>query len=370
MSSLSRSLVVLALSFAALSSTEARAERSDEVPNPREQGSWVIDLADVLPATDLSLLNATIDALEKENGAEIAVVTVRTTGVQDSKRYAHELFNSWGVGKEGLDNGVLVLLAKEDRRIEIEVGYGAEGVLPDGKVGDILDRHAVPSFRAGDFGGGLVATVNALALELRKDETAVAKAYRGAARRAPALFAYAFFLLPFLGIAFLIGFLIWLSRRPPRCAMCRKEMRLLSEAQENAYLDRDQEFEESIRATNWRVFRCDDDNQTTIRASSRWFSGYSSCPACGRKTASTTSHTISSASYTSTGLERVTITCRLPRCRHTGSHTRVIPRKERPTTNYSSSSGWSSSSSSGFSSSSSSSFGGGSSGGGGAGRSW
>ncbi len=355
------SLLASALALVALPSSRAAAESVEQVPNPRTNGSWVTDLAGVLSASDVTLIDGTISALEQRNGAEIAVVTVRTTSGKSAKQFAHELFNRWGVGKKDADNGVLVLLAKDDRRIEIETGYGAEGVLPDGKVGDILDDNAVPAFRVGEFGTGLVHTVRALSLQLAKEEPAFSKVTRKAGLTPGVALA----LLGLLAAALVVAFLVWWSRRPKKCPKCRREMRLLSEEQENAYLDRDQEFEEHIHAYDWQVWRCDDDEETVFVSKGGWFSGFKACAACGRKTASSTSHTLRSATYSSTGLEEIVTTCRLPRCRHRASHTRVLPMKVRSSsTSYSSSSGWSSSSSS------SSSFGGGSSGGGGAGRSW
>lgn len=352
------SLVVGALSL--VNAGAAFAETVEQVPNPRTRGSWVSDVANVLSSTQTTMIDDTIDALVRENGAEIAVVTVRSTSGQPVKDFAHALFNRWGVGKKGADNGVLVLLSLNDRRIEVETGYGAEGVLPDGKVGDVLDRYAVPSFRAGAYGAGLVDTVTALSVQLREGEPAYSKA----ARSVGLTTATALGLLALLLSVLLGGFFLWLSRRPKRCPRCDEPMRLLTEQQENVYLDRDQELEETIGALNWQVWRCDDDNETVFVAKSPWFSGFRDCEACGRKTSYSSSRTVQSATYTSTGIERVTTKCRLPRCRHEKSYTNVIPMKVRPTTTHSSSSGWSSSSSS------SSSFGGGSSGGGGAGRSW
>lgn len=369
MRSLPSRVVVVSLAALALS-TAALAETVEQVPNPRQRGSWVADLADVLSGSEVTLIDGAIDALEREKGAEIAVVTVRTTGNQSPKAFAHELFNRWGVGKAGADNGVLVLLAKDDRRIEVEVGYGAEGVLPDGKVGSILDDNAVPSFKRGAYGAGLVDTVNALARELRKDEAAYAKALRGAGiSRGLALGILGLLLA---AIAAAVGF--WLARRPKRCPTCRRPMRLLTEEQEDAYLSKDQQFEEKLGAHDWRVWRCDDDAQLLFDTKGGWFSSYSSCAKCGRKTAFSTKRTKQWPTYTQQGIEEVTVRCRLPRCRHESTHINILPRKVRTSsTSYSSSSGWSSSSSSSSyrsSSSSFSSFGGGSSGGGGAGRSW
>lgn len=334
------------------------AETVDEIPNPRERnGSWVIDLADVIDAPFEARINERISGLERENGAEIAVVTIQRASMSP-KMMATELFNRWGVGKKGADNGVLVLFALGDRRIEVETGYGAEGVLPDALVGRILDRHAVPSFKQGDYGLGLTETVEALAKELRKEESSFSKVTRraGVSQNSAVVVLMVLFL-----VACWIAMVVWM-RRPPRCPVCKEPMRKLTRAQERMYLSDVHNFEEEIGSVNHTVFRCDKHRETAFRESNRWFSGFSTCPSCRNRTATTTSVTTSSPTYTSTGTRRVTVTCKRRECGYERVSYETLPRLER-TTSSSSSSSYSSSSSSG-------SFGGGSSGGGGAGRSW
>lgn len=335
----------------------------EDVPNPRARGAWVSDLADVISGAEETLINGVVDALERDNGAEIAVVTLAQLRGRTPKDFAHELFNRWGVGKEGADNGVLVLLVLDPRRVEVETGYGAEGVLPDGEVGAILDRHAVPAFKGGMYGEGLRATVEALARELRKGEPATSRVARSVGLSREVLLTILAALI-FLGVAI---FVVYVATRPTRCRRCEKPMRLLTSAQERAYLSQDEQFEQRLGSVDHKVWRCDACREHTITAHGKWFSGYATCSACDRKTAQESTRTLSHATYDHGGLEEVTVRCRLPRCRHVHSYTRSTPRLTRPSS--SSSSSWSSSSSSSWSSSSSS-FGGGSSGGGGAGRSW
>ena len=75
---------------------------------------------------------------------------------------AVKLFELWGIGKKNKDNGLLLLWSTGDRRVRIEVGYGLEGALPDGKVGAILDTYVIPKFKAGDFDQGLIDGVDAV----------------------------------------------------------------------------------------------------------------------------------------------------------------------------------------------------------------
>lgn len=135
-----------------------------EVPNPRQaNGGWVTDMADILSPTTEAQLNQIVSELEAKNGAELAIVTVpQTTPSSTPKEFATELFNTWKIGKQGQDNGLLLLISKGDCRIEIETGYGLEGVLPDAKVGQILDRDIKPKFKQGDFDSGTLAGTQAI----------------------------------------------------------------------------------------------------------------------------------------------------------------------------------------------------------------
>jgi uncharacterized protein len=135
-----------------------------DVPNPQQQyGGWVTDMANILSPETENQLNRMISELEATTGAEIAVVTVPTTAPSSNpKAFTTELFNHWGIGKAGTDNGVLFLTAVEERRVEVETGYGVEGVLPDAKVGNILKTQVTPRFREGDFEGGILAGTQGL----------------------------------------------------------------------------------------------------------------------------------------------------------------------------------------------------------------
>lgn len=129
-----------------------------------------MDMADLItPATEAQI-NQIITALEAQNGAELAVVTVSTSEPADSpKELATALFNEWGIGKAGQDNGVLLLVSEGDRRVEIETGYGVEAILPDAKVGRIITGTITPRFWVGDFDGGILAGTQALVSELNPE---------------------------------------------------------------------------------------------------------------------------------------------------------------------------------------------------------
>ena len=136
----------------------------EEVVNPQNtKGEWVSDMADLLDDKTEAQLNRTIENLEQTNGAEIAVVTVPETAPASSpKAFTTELFNHWGIGKADIDNGILFLISEGDRRVEIETGYGIEGILPDAKVGNIIDTQITPQFKQDNFNQGTLDGTNAL----------------------------------------------------------------------------------------------------------------------------------------------------------------------------------------------------------------
>ena len=140
----------------------------EQVPNPRQaNGGWVTDMADILSPNAEAQLNQMISNLEAKNGSEIAVVTVTETAPSASpKQFATTLFNRWGIGKADKNNGVLVLISQSDRRVEIETGYGLQAILPNTKVGDIIQQEITPKFKQGDYDGGTIAGTKSLILAL------------------------------------------------------------------------------------------------------------------------------------------------------------------------------------------------------------
>ena len=99
---------------------------------------------------------------EQETTEEIAVLIIGTTGGQSIERYATQVFNSWGLGKAGVDNGVLVVVAFDDRAMRIEVGDGLSARLPDGQAREIVGGTMLPAFRSGDYRYGVLAGLDAV----------------------------------------------------------------------------------------------------------------------------------------------------------------------------------------------------------------
>lgn len=130
---------------------------------------FVNDLAKVIDAQNTEKLNILANKLKENTGAELAVVTIKSTYPLDPKSYATQLFEKWGIGKKEKDNGLLVLFVKKERRVEVEVGYGLEGIITDGFVGEVLDKYAVPQFKEQDYGRGLYLASLAFYDRITKD---------------------------------------------------------------------------------------------------------------------------------------------------------------------------------------------------------
>src|SRR5512139_2627348 len=131
--------------------------------------------------------------IERATGAQVAVLTVKSTDGIPPQQYAQRVFDRWKIGKKGKDDGVLVLVAVEDRKLWIATGYGVEGALPDGKVGEIRDRYMVPAFRQGRYGEGIHDGVAAIGAVLRGGNAPPPKGAAG--RKGPRVPFWLFFLL-------------------------------------------------------------------------------------------------------------------------------------------------------------------------------
>ena len=127
-----------------------------------KHGGLVHDYAGALDGRVRSSLETTLQELNRKTGAEVAVVVLPGLDGGEIQDFSNRLFEQWGVGRKGKDDGALMVVALEDRKVWVEVGYGLEGALPDGKVGRILDTAVVPQFRAGRVAEGV--TLGALEL--------------------------------------------------------------------------------------------------------------------------------------------------------------------------------------------------------------
>ena len=151
-------LLFIIVSLLALAGPSADAA---VLPKP-SQREYIVDTAGIVSAEDCAQIEKIGEDLREKTKAEIVVVTVRTLGDADIESYANKLFRSWGIGDKQKENGVLLLIAKDDRKFRIEVGYGLEGEITDGRAGEILDKMK-PYFRDEKYSEGVLNAYQKLA---------------------------------------------------------------------------------------------------------------------------------------------------------------------------------------------------------------
>jgi uncharacterized protein len=179
---------------------------AQQLPEPT---GAINDFANVLSASERQALTALAEDVERATGAEIAVATVASLDGLTVEEYATKLFAAWGVGQAGTDTGVLILVAPSERAMRIEVGYGLEGVLPDGLAGQVIRESFLPAFRDNAYGRGIVEGTTRVAAIVRRNQPVTdAELQALAASQSPgssndALLPYV--LVPFLGLFVSVG---------------------------------------------------------------------------------------------------------------------------------------------------------------------
>jgi uncharacterized protein len=154
--------------------------------------SYVNDYADVISSEDEVRINALIEQIEKNTTTELAILTINSLEDETKESFAFTVAEAWGVGKENQDNGLLLLIAVEDREYRFEVGYGLEGVLNDAKIGRIGRNILVPELQNNNYGTGIYQSILSIEQEL-ETPTTTSKEQTGII-----IFVYAFALL-FIG---------------------------------------------------------------------------------------------------------------------------------------------------------------------------
>jgi uncharacterized protein len=301
------------------------------------------------------------------------------------------LHRRWGVGKQDRNNGLVFLWSPAHRQLHVSVGYRLEGVLPDARVGRILDEVVLPRFRENAFDAGMLAGVTALAAAAREEVAWNASTgvpaynpdlapsaprappaptlHRAPGRQAPNGGAGPLLLLLGGGATAAAGAAALVARRrhrPPPCPRGHGPMTRLDEQQDDAHLAPEERVEEQVKSIDYDVWTCARCDAVTVKPYTRWFSGYSQCGRCKRRTLRTTERTIRSATTTSEGLTEVTT-----RCANCGAtRTRRVETPRIATSSGSSGGSFGGGGGSSGGGGGGSSFGGGSAGGGGAGRSY
>ncbi len=352
--------LILSLTFVVSAAFSAMAQDLPDYDNV-----FVNDFADVLsPQAEAEITQMLQDARD-DRDHEMTVVTIQSRhdhgAHRDIAAFSKRLFNKWGVGNAERNDGLMLVVAVQDRDMRIALGSGYRARY-DGIAKRIIDSIMVPEFKAGRMEQGIIkgtrASLQRLQIDTRPASTlSLKERFQLWSEDNPggAVLAWGVGLSGLLLSPFLAFFGIrWGVRNAPKsCPECGRIMVRLGDVQEDQYLDEGQILEEKLKSKDYGVWVCQYDDHITIKAFPKMFSKIGACPSCDYHTYDTRRTVLRSATTSSTGLARLRSTCH--QCGHEASRDVSIPRVTQ-----SSSSGGSGGSS----------FGGGSSSGGGASGSW
>jgi uncharacterized protein len=310
-------------------------------PTPAPSG-FIADAPDVIPAADEARLNDTIRALQAAGAGDIGVAILPSLDDRAPVDVAVAIYRSWRIGR--IDSigsarrnlgALLLIVPKElapDHRGEcwISTGTGAEGTLTDAMSARICRDSIVPHLRERDYAGGVGAGVSAIAARLRNEaagDSSTAGPVAGQPRRRHAGLLWG--ILGTLGAAVtaLVGAARWRRRHPRDCHVCGQTMQRLSEAADDATLDRGQRLEESLHSVDYDVWQCPAGHTLVLPYRAR-FTPYRTCRVCHVRAERTTRNVIRQPTYTSTGLAEDTATCKA--CGATRTTEVTLPRRTPP----------------------------------------
>ncbi len=155
----SRVLACLMLACALVLPSFARAQQPAPIP---ALSAPVIDTTGTLDAEAIARLEQQALALQQRKGSQLQILMVPSTQPEDIAAYAQRAFDQWALGRDKVDDGVLVVVAKDDRKVRIHTGYGLEGAIPDITAGRVIQEYMVPKFRNNDYAGGIADASAAL----------------------------------------------------------------------------------------------------------------------------------------------------------------------------------------------------------------
>ncbi|MDE5883246.1 MAG: TPM domain-containing protein, partial [Muribaculaceae bacterium] len=364
----------------------ARDYTPSEIPNPNltDRRVYVADPGNSVSASTKAEVNKILSDLRSSTSAEVAVAVVPSIGDMTIEDFGEKLFTQWGLGKSDKYNGVLILIALDQRRARIQTGYGVEGVLPDISAKKIIDRSIISNMREGDLDAAVLASVNDVANvisdpvaaeELKSSqrdawETAQGGvtgedirtfvtwlvwilflfsvgmliydilATRNKDRYRKALMwhnhrtAYWILAACSLGLGLIPAAIAeWMRHRarnkPMKCPTCGSKMRKLNEEEDNALLTPSQDFEERLNTVDYDVWVCPDCGTVERYPFRTKQMKYSECPNCHTVAmCEVRDHTLVPATVHSQGTGEKIYECQF--CHHQNRRRYVIPKKPDP----------------------------------------
>lgn len=334
---ISRTATLLLTLFMAVTAYAVAVSDVENV-HVKDRTRFVTDMAGVMSPQARTQADSLLSQMWRLSSAEPVVVIVPDIDGEDVDDYATELFTEWGIGKKDKDNGVLLLISIDDRKMAIRTGYGSEGVLPDIVASQIIRNDIAPRFREGDYDGGVLNALQTMGTVLTSDEAreelmskyendanasgnreqvdffglyvkcaVIAAVFmlllslylKISTRKLPTAEAYDRFetwkipmivaAIAGLGIPLLPLLLFMFFRRNVRlhkrlCPNCGTRMKRLDEEQDNFYLTPAQDVEEKIDSVDYDVWLCPNCHETDIIPYENQLSAYKECPNCHART--------------------------------------------------------------------------------------
>lgn len=359
--------ILLTVSLFLTSATATQAMPVEDIPNVHalDRSRYVSDPMGYLSLEALAKADSIIGGIWKQTSAEPVVVIVDTLEGQDINSAATQLFERWRPGKRDKDNGMILLIAVDDRKDVIRTGYGMEVVLPDITCGQLLRNVVDPYMKAGDYDSAVLESLMAIneivtnpdateELMSKYENDADAKTRSGSGSifstylvigglvsavlfvliiatlvktkgqerhlRYDALnrlnlmtlmLTVAFLGLPVVDYLLLRLLMHHVRRTVPRCDNCKHKMRLIDEVHDNDYLTPAQDREEQLNSVDYDVWHCDNCNNNLILPYVNRSKSYSVCPSCGaRAEVLQSNQVVTQPTQTTEGIGQKTFLCK------------------------------------------------------------
>ena len=167
--------------------------------------SRVTDLSGTLTPDQVSSLEQRLAAFEAQKGSQIAVLILPSTKPEAIEQFSIRVAETWKIGRKGTDDGLILVVAKDDRRLRIEVGYGLEGAIPDAVANRVISETITPRFKAGDFHGGITAGVEQLIKLVEGEKLPPPSASGSSSRQGSGLSGFFDYIVPAFFLIFIAG---------------------------------------------------------------------------------------------------------------------------------------------------------------------
>lgn len=175
--------------------------KAEIIPVP-ELKSRVTDQTGTLSRSDIQHIESKLAAFEQSKGSQIAVLVIPTTGDETIEQFGIKVADQWQIGREGVDDGIILLVAKNDRKVRIEVGYGLEGAVPDALAKRIIEQIILPEFRSGHFVEGIEEAVDAIIKLVNGEELPLPEKGKHISTKSTRHSLWLWVVLGFIGISF------------------------------------------------------------------------------------------------------------------------------------------------------------------------